>query len=165
VLKCAPPVRSRGEVEALWRNLEHVDIIGSDHSPAPPSMKNSSDFFAIWGGVSGVQSTLEACLTGASARGFDLEPIIAKLSANPTERFGLPNKGKLEVGFDADIALVQFGEARRLEASELLYKHPQSPYVGSSFTARVMRTLVRGQSVWDGSQVLEHRGQFLRPVR
>jgi allantoinase len=165
VLKCAPPVRSRAEVEGMWRELEHVDIIGSDHSPAPPSMKNSSDFFEIWGGISGVQSTLEACLTGALQRGVNLEPFIEKLTINPAERFGLPNKGKLEVGFDADIALVRLNEPRTLKAEELRYKHRQSPYVSSSFAARVMRTLVSGQTVWDGARVLEHRGQFLRPAQ
>ncbi len=165
VLKCAPPVRPRTEVESLWDALECVDTIGSDHSPAPPDMKTASDFFAIWGGISGVQSTLEACLTGARKRRLALGPLLDKLSFNPARRFNLANKGRLEVGFDADIALVRLDQDWTLKTSDLLYRHQQSPYVGSQFTARVVRTLVRGQVVWDGLQVLEHQGRFLRPNR
>jgi allantoinase len=162
-LKCAPPMRSRTEVETLWQSLEWVDIIGSDHSPAPPEMKTSSDFFAIWGGISGVQSTLEACLTGARQRGLTLEPLMKKWSTVPAQRFHLANKGRLEIGFDADIALVRLDQAWTIKTSDLLCRHKQSPYVGSTFTARVMQTLVRGQTVWDGSKVLEQKGRFLRP--
>jgi allantoinase len=165
VLKCAPPVRDARERDALWQEVleGRVDIVGSDHSPALPSMKTGADFFKIWGGISGVQSTLNAMLTaGHHARGLALEAICAMLGANPAQRFALPRKGRLEVGFDADLALVNLGESFRLE--DVLYRHRQSPYLGASFTGRVARTLVRGRTVWDGEKVnLEARGAFVRP--
>jgi allantoinase len=166
-LKCAPPVRDATTRDALWNAVleGQVDIIGSDHSPAPPSMKTGTDFFKIWGGISGVQSTLPAMLSaGHRKRGLALEAISTMLSANPASRFGLAGKGRLEVGFDADIALVALDETFTLET--VLYKHVQSPYLGERFTGRVARTLLRGQTVWDGQNVnLETLGQFVRPGR
>ncbi len=162
VLKCAPPVRSASELEKLWAVFKQIDTIGSDHSPAPPSMKTDTDFFKIWGGISGVQSTLEVMLTAAQARAIPLEQLAQKLSANPAQRFGLPNKGQLAVGFDADIALVEFAPWV-LEKTDLHYSHAQSPYIGAALLARVKRTLLRGQTIWDGIRLLESRGRFLRP--
>ncbi len=162
VLKCAPPVRGRIEIESLWANFGLIDTIGSDHSPAPPSMKTDSDFFKIWGGISGVQSTLEVMLTAAQARGIPLEQLAQKLSANPAKRFGLNHKGQLELGFDADIALVEF-KSWQLEQTDLHYRHAQSPYIGANLSARVKHTILRGQTIWDGKHLLESRGRFLRP--
>jgi allantoinase len=159
VLKCAPPVRSIAERDKLWTVMGQIDIIGSDHSPAPPSFKTSSNFFEVWGGISGVQSTLEVMLTAATARG--VEGILPKLSANPAERFGLSGKGKLEPGFDADVALVE-QTPWRLEATDLQYRHAQSPYLGAALTARVRRTLLRGQTVWDGNTFAPATGRWLR---
>jgi allantoinase len=165
VLKCAPPVRDAATRDALWNAVleGQVAIVGSDHSPAPPSMKTGADFFNIWGGISGVQSTLPAMLTaGHKQRGLALSAISAMLSANPASRFGLAGKGKLEVGFDADIALVKLDEDWTLERA--LYKHQQSPYLNERFTGRVVRTLLRGETVWDGAAVtLEARGRLVRP--
>jgi allantoinase len=165
-LKCAPPVRSNAERDALWLEVlaGNVDIIGSDHSPAPPSMKTGTNFFKIWGGISGVQSTLPALLTyGHQARGLALAQIAAMLSANPAKRFGVRQKGRLEVGADADLALVDLGATWTLE--EVLYRHRQSPYLGMAFTGRVMQTFLRGETIWDGRRVSDQaRGNFIRPA-
>ncbi|MBX6342374.1 MAG: allantoinase AllB, partial [Thermomicrobiaceae bacterium] len=69
VAKCAPPLRSRDEREALWAALARGDIpiVASDHSPAPPEMKAAASFFDVWGGISGCQSTLAALLTEGHA--------------------------------------------------------------------------------------------------
>jgi allantoinase len=159
VLKCAPPVRSAAERDKLWAVLSEIDIIGSDHSPAPPSMKTSSNFFEVWGGISGVQSTLEVMLTGAAARG--VKGVLSKLARNPAMRFGLQRKGTLEPGFDADIALVEH-IPWRLETEDLHHRHAQSPYLGAALTARVRRTVLRGQMVWDGSGFASASGRWLR---
>lgn len=161
VLKCAPPVRSAAELEALWAVLPDVDIIGSDHSPAPPALKTSSNFFEVWGGISGVQSTLEVMLTGAVTRGVGTDALLQKLSINPAARFGLDKKGKLESGFDADIALVQF-TPWQLGATDLHYRHAQSPYIGAALKAKVRHTFVRGKMVWDGRDFAAVQGKWLR---
>jgi allantoinase len=168
VLKCAPPVRDGLERNHLWREVlaGTMDIIGSDHSPAPPTMKTSSDFFAIWGGVSGVQSTLAVMLTeGVQARGLRLELVAKMLAAKPAERFRFAHKGKLKLGFDADFCLVDLSQTFTLEPEALLYRHTQSPYLGQKFTGVVRRTVSRGQTIfWDGKIVEGAPGQFVRPA-
>ncbi len=166
VLKSAPPVRSNLERDALWLEVlsGSVDVIGSDHSPAPPSMKTDDNFFKIWGGISGVQSTLPALLThGYHSRGLALSRIATMLSANPARRFGLERKGGLVVGCDADLALVRLDEDWTLE--DVLYKHRQSPYLGQKFKGRVVQTLMRGETVWDEQRIMgEARGKLVRPA-
>ncbi len=149
--KCAPPLRSNLEQELLWQQVleNNVDMIGSDHSPAPPSMKTSSDFFAIWGGISGVQSSLNVLLTqGFQARGLSLPQISSLLSANPAKRFKLSSKGKLELGFDADLVLLDLNASFVLTPEMLTYRHKQSPYLGQEFKGVVKRTVSRGQTVF-----------------
>jgi dihydroorotase-like cyclic amidohydrolase len=62
-------------------------------------------------------------------------------------RFRLPCKGTLEPGADADLALVALGEPRTLAAEQLCSRHKRSPYVGRTFTARIVHTLLRGRPV------------------
>jgi allantoinase len=172
VLKCAPPVRDRLERDHLWREVlaGQVDIIGSDHSPAPPEMKTqgilTDDFFAIWGGISGVQSTLAVMLTeGVQARGLSLESVAKMLAAKPAERFRFAHKGKLELGFDADFSVVDLSKTFTLEPEALLYRHTQGPYLRQRFTGLVRRTVSRGQTIFlDGEIVEGARGQFVRPA-
>ena len=160
--KCAPPVRSAGERDRLVALVAagRVDTIGSDHSPAPPEMKRSEDFFRAWGGIGGVQSTLRALLT------LDLPlPLAARLvSVNVARRFRLPGKGGIRIGADADLALVDLSVTSVMDAEELLDRHRASPYVGRAFRGVVRRTLVRGRTVFrDGVTVGAPIGQFLRP--
>jgi allantoinase len=168
VTKCAPPLRPAVEREALWDHLAagRVPVVASDHSPAPAGMKEGADFFTIWGGISGCQSTLPLLLTeGHARRGIDL-PLIAQVTSRAVaRRFGLwPAKGSLEAGADADLALVDLGQRWRLEADELLYRHRHSPYVGRTLRGRVVRTLIRGATVYrDGRIAGRATGRLLVP--
>jgi allantoinase len=162
VLKCAPPIRSQAELEKLWDVFEQINTIGSDHSPAPPSMKTDANFFKIWGGISGVQSTLEVMLTAIQTRKIALADVYQKLSTNPAGRFGLGNKGELKIGFDADLALVQIGSPWTLEKTDLKYRHAQSPYIEETLTARVKHTLLRGKTIWDGQHIHKTQVRHLR---
>jgi allantoinase len=170
VAKCAPPLRRAAEQERLWEALAGgaVDLVASDHSPAPPAMKQGEDFFAVWGGIPGVQSTLPALLThGYHGHAVALETIAARCAARPAQRFGLfPRKGTLAAGADADLILVALDETWRLEASDLLTRHQQSPYVGRTFRGRVRRTMRRGETIFaEGRPVTGGGGRFLRPDR
>jgi allantoinase len=166
--KCAPPIRPSEERDALWEALAggDVQIVASDHSPAPASMKASGDFFAVWGGISGCQSTLPILLSeGFHGHGLALETIVNLISTNVAERFSLPGKGRLEAGYDADFALVDLNAEQTLRAEDLLYLHQHSPYAGLTFTGTVRRTILRGQTIaLDGKPVGEPRGRLVRPV-
>jgi allantoinase len=151
VAKCAPPLRPTTDQEALWSLLlaGKLPIIASDHSPAPLSMKQDSNFFSIWGGIAGCQSTLPLLLTeGYHRRGMTLPQIAAVTSANTAQRFGLVGKGFITPGMDADLTLIDLNARYTLTAADLHYRHPISPYIGREFTGQIVRTIVNGQTVY-----------------
>ena len=148
VAKCAPPLRPAAEVERLWTALGEgkVDTVGSDHSPAPPELKTDADFFRVWGGISGCQHALPLFFEAAVV-GRRLSPsLVAQLTAgNVARRFGLAGKGRLAVGFDADVTLLAVDETPRpIPRETLRYRHPQSAYVGRPARVRVVETYARG---------------------
>ena len=81
------------------------------------------------------------------------------------ERFSLPTKGTVEPGRDADLALVDLRFEAPLEAQDLLYRHPHSPFVGRVLRGRVSRTLLRGTTVVEDGRVtgLAPTGRLVRP--
>ncbi len=161
VAKCAPPLRDRAEGDQLWAQVlgREIDWIASDHSPAPPELSSEADLFASWGGIAAVQSSLELLLTDGR---IPLELITEVTASVPADRLSLAGKGRLEVGADADLALVQLGPARELSAAELRSRHRRSPYVGRMLTAQVRHTLLRGEPVGPAEPP---RGRLLTPGR
>lgn len=151
--KCCPPLRDEDEVEDLWEAVKNgeIDMIASDHSPAPASMKTITDnYFEGWGGISGAQSTLNVLLTeGYFKRNLPLEKIVTLMATNPAKRFGLDNKGAIAKGFDADITMVDLNESFTLQNEDLFYRHQHSPYVGKTFKGKVKTTIVNGKVVFD----------------
>jgi allantoinase len=169
VAKCAPPLRSQLEQAALWQQVlvGNVPMVASDHSPAPASMKTDSNFFKVWGGISGCQSLLQLLLTeGYDKRQLPLTMIAAMTSEYIARRFGLfPCKGRLTVGADADLVLVNLQHSAVLQAPDLFYRHQHSPYVGKMLRGRIVRTLVRGKTVFlEGKVVPEPTGRLIRQV-
>jgi allantoinase len=160
VAKCAPPLRSLAEQQALRDRLADVHTIGSDHSPAPREMKEREDFFSVWGGISSCQHLLPLLIDGGIETG-----VIERLTAsNAAERFRIPAKGKLEVGYDADFSLVDFRQQEEITAEALHYRHRHSPYVGRKLRARVVRTFLRGQEIFRNVSVFaQPAGRFVRP--
>jgi allantoinase len=160
--KCAPPLRDAGEREALWRHLEtgRIALVASDHSPCPPGMKATTGFVTAWGGIAGCQTLLPLLL---DAGRLPPTAVAAVTSANVAARFRLP-KGRLEPGADADLALVDLG-ARH--APELLDRHRLSPFAGRPLRGRIVRTLVRGTTVFrDGRIVAEPpHGRLVTPTK
>lgn len=169
VAKCAPPLRETAVQEALWQSVREAKVytIGSDHSPSPPDMKTDKNFFKVWGGISGVQHTLPLLITEGCVK-RNIEPwLIGRLtSSNVASRFGLADKGGIGLGYDADFALVDLNAKFTVRAEDLLYRHKQSPYVGRTLTGRVVRTILRGQTIFqDGKVVSSSAGKFVEPKR
>jgi allantoinase len=148
--KCAPPLRSSAGRRALWERLAagSVDLVASDHSPGPPETKLGEDMFAAWGGISGAQTALPLLLTEGPAQGVPAARAAELMGAAPAARLGLSGKGALEPGADADLALVRMGDRWTLETGDLEYRHRHSPFTGRRLTARVVRTVLRGRTVW-----------------
>lgn len=167
--KCAPPLRNAQERDRLWAALLRgvINVVASDHSPAPPELKRNANFFRIWGGIAGGQSTLAVLLTnGHHARGLALTRIADLTAGWPARRFHLANKGGIVVGNDADLTLVDLTATYTLEEGSLFQRHRMSPYIGKSFRGVIRQTLLRGKPIFaDGKIVAEKPGKFIRPQK
>ncbi len=163
VAKCAPPLRPLSEQAELWRELMagRIQIVGSDHSPSPPGMKQGANFFQAWGGISGAQHLLPLLLT----RDIDLSLAARVTSANVARRFRLPaSKGNLSVGSDADLCLVDLQANDEITGAELQYRHRQSPYIGKRVSARVKQTFLRGRMIYYDSELVGiPSGRLVKP--
>jgi allantoinase len=153
VAKCAPPLRARADRDDLRAELAAgaIDLVASDHSPAPLALKEGGDAFAVWGGISGCQSLLPLAIT----EGVPLELVTER----PAARFRLPGKGRLEPGADADLVLVDLSAETELRAEDLRYRHRHSPFVGRLLRGRIAGTWLRGRPVVAG----EPCGRLVRP--
>jgi allantoinase len=160
--KCAPPLRTFLDQRDLWNRLDQVTTIGSDHSPSPPEMKRGKDFFRIWGGISGCQHLLPL-LADSEMPVHDIHRLT---SVNVAGRFRMTEKGGLVVGRDADFSIVDMNARDEVTTKSLRYRHRQSPYVGRTLGSRVVRTVLRGQTIYrDGKLVARPIGKLVRPVQ
>ncbi len=161
--KCAPPVRDRANRERLWAGLGSglIDCIASDHSPAPPSVKalDTGDFGAAWGGIAGVQTALPVVWTEASDRGYGLLDVAAWQSARTARLAGLPGKGGIVEGNDADLVVWDPDTEFVVDATTLAQRHPISPWHGRRLRGVVHTTYLRGRAV--DLDAVPH-GQLLR---
>jgi allantoinase len=149
--KCAPPVRGRDNREELWDGVRAglLAAVVSDHSPAPPELKavESGDMAAAWGGVSGLQTQLPVVWTAARGRGVGLADLARLQSAQPASLAGLPDKGAIEVGRDADLVAWDPDATFVVDPSALHHRHPLSPWAGHELYGVVHTTWLRGRPV------------------
>ena len=168
--KCAPPIRSRDEVERLWECVldGSVEMIASDHSPCTWAEKEKGldNIWQAWGGISGLQTMLPVMLSeGYHKRGLALTSLVRLMAGNPARLFGIyPQKGTISPGADADLAVIDLDQNWRLEANDLFYRNPFSAFVGATFRGKVVETIVRGETVFKDGKIiaLPGYGQFLR---
>jgi allantoinase len=152
--KCCPPIRYAVNREALWRALGDgaIDGVVSDHSPCTPSLKGlpDGDFRTAWGGISSLQLGLPVVWSVARRRGFSLADIARWMSVFPADLAGLPTKGRIAVGHDADFVAFDPDASWQVRGAELLHKHPVTPYEGRTLTGRVERVWLGGAEVTPG---------------
>ena len=152
----SPPLRSRRDVEALWDGLRDgiLDVVGSDHvpdrldtekrMPAPP-------FPEISNGGPGIETLLALVYSEGVAKGrIGLERLVEVLSEAPARLFGLPAKGTIEVGRDADLVLLDPGARRTMRQSDLYHTSDYTPFEGMELTGVVRDVLLRGNHVTPG---------------
>jgi allantoinase len=154
--KCCPPIREAAHREALWAALREgdIDLVVSDHSPCTPELKrlDVGDFGLAWGGIASLQVALPAVWSGARARGRRLTDVVRWMAEAPARLAGLPRKGAIAVGRDAD--LVAFAPEERFTVGALHHRNPVTPYAGHELTGVVRRTWLRGQLA-DGTPIGE----------
>ena len=152
--KCAPPIRGEANRVALWGGLMNgtIDLVASDHSPAPPSMKGdgSGDLFDAWGGVASLQLGLSVMWTLAQRHGVGADRLATWMSSAPASLAGLESrKGRIAPGFDADLVVWDPDAEWLVDGAALQHRHPMTPYHGERLHGRVVSTFRGGRLVYD----------------
>ena len=151
--KCAPPIREKANNDQLWAALQAgvIDFVATDHSPAPPDLKQlaSGDFTTAWGGIASLQLALPVLWTAARRRGASLNDLARWLSENPAKLAGQSQrKGRIAVGYDADLIVVDTEKSFRVTEDLIQHKHKVSPYICQELWGEVQQTFVRGRQVY-----------------
>ena len=165
--KCNPPFRTAAEVERMWERLLDgtVSHVSTDHAPWPLDRKTSPDIFACGAGLTGMQSFAPLMFTLLDERGLPPTLMATYCAERPARLHGLARKGSIRLGANADLVILErghftFDEAAIQDRPELRW----SPYHGRTMRARVAETVLRGRTIWDGTQVLATpgTGRFVR---
>ena len=154
LFKCAPPIRERAHREGLWQALMSgdIDVVATDHSPAPPSLKQieEGNFVRAWGGVASLQVGLAAVWTSAVRRGASVADLANWLAEAPARLAGLSGrKGIIARGADADLVFWDPEAESTVDPANLYHRHPDSPYTGMAVRGRVVTTILRGDVIFD----------------
>jgi len=160
--KCAPPIRGSTHRAALWAALRSgaLDLVATDHSPAPPAMKPRGDFARAWGGIASLECALAAMCTGNRVTASDLA---RWMSAAPARLAGLESrKGRIAPGWDADLVVWDPVRSVTVDPQRMQQRHKLTPYAGRSLSGAVTATFLRGERIWDdGALVAGECGQLL----
>ena len=147
-----PPLRDRAHQDQLWWGLSQgvVDVLGSDH--APHTLEEKSGIYpATPSGMPGVQTLVPVMLDHVNAGRLSLARFVDLTSAGPQRLFGIAGKGRIAVGYDADLTIVDLKAERVVEDAWLGSKCGWSPFTGQTFKGWPVGTVVRGRlAMWDG---------------
>lgn len=165
--KCSPPIRDKENQNALWEKVMsgEIDLITSDHSPCTPDLKDKTNAFEAWGGISALQNSVDVLYDeGVQKRGMSLKKFAEVIATNPADIFGISNKGRISVGKDADFVLIKPNAPYVLKAEDLEYRNKISPYVGREIGAQVAQTILRGNVIYDQKDGVtkEFPGEFIK---
>jgi len=159
----APPLRSKTNMDALWKGLEDgkVDTIGSDHAPHSLSEKSAESVWDVKVGVPGLETTLPLMITQVRKNRLTLTKAVKLLAEKPAEVYGLTDSGRLNHGKKADLTIVDFNRQFKIDASKFKSKAKFSPYDGWDVQGKVVKTVVNGQLVFDEGEVVVKGGSGL----
>jgi len=156
--KVNPPIRPRSDVEALWEHVlaGNVDWVVSDHACCRDEAKfgaDRNDVFVAKSGFGGAEYLLPGLVSEGTKRGLGL-PAIARLTSwNPARRYGLGSKGTIDVGYDADVAIVDPASPWTVHASDSESSQEYSVLEGVELGARVVDVFLRGNRIVEDGNV------------
>ncbi len=167
LFKCAPPIRSLANREALWAGLIDgtIDLVATDHSPCPPAMKHlypdrpgdqAGRFDEAWGGIASLSVALPAMATECRARGLSLHWLAHRMATAPAALAGLSAMvGAIAPGMQASLVAFDPEAPFEVTADKLHQRHALSPYTGEVLAGVVRSTWVRGSGVYRDGQFAE----------
>lgn len=150
LLVMKPELKSTNDNVSLWEALRNgtIDTVGTDHAPHLLSEKMEKTTF----GIPGVEHSLEMMLRGVKEGKISMKRLIEVMSENPAKIFKIKNKGKIEVGYDADFVELALDMERTIKGEEVVSKCGWSPYEGMKTGGTVLTTVVRGQIVYKNGE-------------
>jgi dihydroorotase len=158
-----PPLRTPRDNQILWRALRDgvIDFIATDH--APHSLAEKAETYPNSpSGMPGVETSLPLMLTQAAEGRCTIPEVSQWMSTAVAQAYGIPNKGAIATGYDADLVLVDLNHYRPVLREELLTKCGWSPFEGWNLTGWPVVTIVGGQIAYQNGKVNhEVRGQAL----
>jgi dihydroorotase len=159
-----PPVRDAAHRAGIWRGLEQgvVDVLGSDHAPHTAEEKAKA-YPLSPSGMPGVQTLVPVMLDHVNAGRLTLLRFVDLTSAGPARLFGMAAKGRIAVGYDADLTVVDLKRRETITDRWIASRAGWTPYHGVRVTGWPVGTIVRGSQVmWEGSLMASARGERVR---
>jgi dihydroorotase len=147
-----PPLRNAAHQEGLWWGLSQgvVDVLGSDHAPHTLEEKAES-YPATPSGMPGVQTLVPVMLDHVNAGRLSLARFVDLTSAGPQRLFGIAAKGRIAVGYDADLTVVDLKAERVIDNDWIGSKCGWTPFAGRKVKGWPVGTFVRGRlAMWEG---------------
>ena len=163
-IKCNPAIKSKADRDALRQALTNnlIDVIGTDHAPHLLSEKQGGALKAV-SGMPTLQFSLNSVMELVHEGLISMEQLVQKMCHAPATLYQIEKRGFIRTGYKADLAIVNPNTEWTVNKECILSKCGWSPMEGQTFHAKVEKTFVNGQMVYDGKQVdALHRGQELR---
>lgn len=166
LFKCAPPIREKANNDLLKLALSAgtIDFITTDHSPAPPELKEveSGNLQKAWGGIAGMQFLLPGSWT-ALRNNIAIEEFIPLLTEKPAQFLKIGHrKGRIAVGLDADLVVWNPESSGIVLGKDILHRHKISPYIGEELFGTVLQTYVNGELVFKNNRIIHlNKGKWL----
>jgi len=159
-----PPIRDARHRDGLWRGVAEgvVDCLGSDHAPHTIEEK-ARPYPTSPSGMPGVETLLPIMLDHVAAGRLSLTRLVDLVSAGPARVYGICGKGRIAVGYDADLTVVDLKARRRIAANTLASRCAWTPFEGTVVTGWPAMTIVRGSVVMREGELIGTPGG--RPLR
>jgi dihydroorotase len=163
-LQMNPPVRDASHRDRIWMGVNQgiADILGSDHAPHTLEEK-AKTYPESPSGMPGVQTLVPVMLDHVSKGRMSLARFVDMSSAGPARLFGIARKGRVAVGYDADLTVVDLKRVETIRDSWIASRCGWTPYDGYQVTGWPVGTIVRGLRVmWENELVTPSRGETVR---
>ena len=150
-----PPIRDARHRDGLWRGIRQgvVDVLGTDHAPHTREEKEKP-YPASPSGMPGVQTLVPVMLTHVAEGRLTLERLVDLLAHGPQRIFGLAEKGRLAVGYDADLTIVDLNARRTIRDKDMANRSGWTPFNGFEAKGWPIATIIRGRTVMRDDEVL-----------
>lgn len=157
LLRMKPELKTKEDNEALWEGIIDgtIDTIGTDHAPHRIEEKKEKLIF----GIPGAENSLEMMLKAVRCDKISMEKLTKIMSENQAKIFGLENKGKIALWYDADMVIVDMTTDEVISQDEVVSKCGWTPYEGFEKGGKILTTIVGGKVVYNNGEFINKIGK------